>query len=138
MNETNLTFYIDGTEVIIKPEKVFMEQVYIPIYKPVNQIITGYVIFLDKEDFVNDIQSLLPKVIDEDYFNKIMRNLDTLIKNHITQFGRLLKSDMELYVGEALLVMCGMAEVLNQEVPSESEKPSLFDAICQKFLPHCS
>ena len=134
MNETNFNFKINGTEIIIKAEKGPMNQVIVPIYKPVNGQVLGVFVTTPEQGFMDDINSLLPKVVNEDFFNKTMESLFNTIQSHLNKFGRLVPSDMELYVGETILVMCGISRALNIAEPGENEKPQIFNLLCERIM----
>lgn len=134
MSLSNFNFNINGTVITIKAEKAPMNQVSVPLYKPVNGIIQSISAVTPEQGFMDDINSLLPKTIDEDFFNKTMESLFNTIQNHLNQFGRLLPSDMELYVGETILVMSGVSRALNIEEPGEHEKPQIFQLLCQRII----
>ncbi|HLT54035.1 MAG TPA: hypothetical protein VKZ97_09090 [Flavobacteriaceae bacterium] len=133
-NEANFRFNINGTEIIIKVEKGPMNQVIVPIYRSVDEEVISISSSTPEPGFVDDIKSLLPKVIDENYFSETMESLFNTIQNHLNRFGRLLPSDMELYVGEAILVMCGVSRALQIDEPGENEKPLIFNILCQRIL----
>ncbi len=134
MEEKDYKFNINGTEIIIKVDVVPPNQVIVPIYKPTTEIILGFSGTVSEKEFLTDIEKLLPKKVDNTFFDYIIDTaLFETIQSHLNKFGRLTDSDMELYVGETLLVLTAVAKSMRMELPTDEDKTFLFDHLSKKI-----
>jgi hypothetical protein len=127
-------FKIDDIIISIDVEIVSNEQVIIPLYKKNNDVILGMSSMTPISEFEKDIRSLLPKTLKGDLFLESMKSLYSSIQNHINKYGQLLPSDMDLYIGEFILIASAVTKALNVTVPDEREKYQIFSMVTQQLL----
>jgi hypothetical protein len=126
-------FLIDDIELKIKVEKNDNNQIIIPLYKPTNDFILSHSTLISQAEFETDIQNLLPNHLKGDFFSEINESIFSTIQNHLIKFGRLLEADRDLFVGEAVLIMCSISEALKIQIPEKDERVLIFHMLSEKI-----
>ena len=135
MNTTKkFIFEIEDIPIIIAVELGPMDQIIVPLYIPSVDEIGEFASMTTITEFEKDIKSLLPKKIKNNVVNETINSLSNTIQNHIQRYGRLLPSDMNLYIGETILIMCAVSRALNITVPNEVDKYKLFALLGQRIM----
>jgi len=131
---TILTFKVSGLSIPINIKIDSFGNVLVPLFKSFNNEETNMHVMVPKAEFIADIKKLLPEFIDDNFTKNTFEALFNELQNHINKYGRLLAADMELYISESILIMCGISKGLKIKEPDSIEKQELFSMLSFQIM----
>ena len=100
-NFETFDFNIEGTALTIRVEKGPLNQVIVPLDKPIE----GVSCLFQRDEFIETIQSLLPKTLTGNIMDEIKQGLFNTVQKHIYKYGELAQPDIDGYVSRKMLIM---------------------------------
>lgn len=115
-------FNIQGTAVSIKAQKGPMGQLIVPLDKP----IPGVACIFQRDEFLETIQSLLPKRLDGNILEEVKQSLFNTIQNHFNKYGGISQADMDGYISRTILVMRSISPLVKMAPISREDGIQIF------------
>lgn len=136
MNTKKFNFEIEGVFVIIEVEcyGVNNEKVSVPLYMPIKGINELPKMGTDISVFEDEIRGILPLTLKGDFIDETFKSFNNTLLNHLKTYGRLLKADLEMYIGEVILIIIAIQKALNLNVISIDERISMFSQVYDTIM----
>lgn len=133
MKTKEFTFTRNNKKYTITTEITESRQIVVPLYKKLNNQILGISFYPDFKTFIDDLKTLLPEVIGNDFFDFIKKGLFITIDKHIGKYGRITEFDLDLYICETILIIEAIVKENEGTTLSYDEKCQLFEVLKTRF-----
>jgi len=121
-NIETFDFNVENTTVTIRVEKGPLNQVIVPLDKPIE----GISCLFQRDEFIETIQSLLPKTLKGNIMEEIKQGLFNTIQNHINKHGELSQPDIDGYVSRTMLIMRAISPLVKMQSISKEDGIQIF------------
>lgn len=133
MKTKDFTFTRNNKKYTITTEITDSKQIVVPYYKKLNNQILGISFYPDLDTFIEDMKTLLPESIGNDFFEFIKKGLFVTIDKHLSKFGRITEPDLDLYICETILIIEAIVKENEGTILSYDEKYQFFEGLKTRF-----
>lgn len=129
-NTESFDFDIQGTIVTIRVEKGPLNQLIVPLDKPIEGISCAF----QRDEFIETIQSLLPKTLNGNILQEVKQGLANTIQNHIYKYGELSLPDIHGYISRTMLIMRAISPMVKMQPISKEDGIQIFAMFEQMII----
>lgn len=115
-------------KILIKKVNETTYNFSIPRPIPQGSYLSGseYTMNIEKEEFIEDIWTQMPKTLDQDLEKLAFESLYQIIVSHIRKYNRILPSDLDSYIGQNILLFNAIRTAKNEKPLTTKEQEALF------------
>lgn len=130
MKKVYLLYKTLGLEIKVPVTKVDEETYNYPIPRtiPTDSFLSqgDYTMNASKKEFMNDINSQIPKSLNGDLEEIAFESLYQVMVKHINKFGRILPVDLDSYIGQNILLFNSILQAQGKTTLTKEEQEERF------------